>query len=60
MKVIIVMCFILFYYTLELMFPLYLIFHVKVYSLFPLTSKVCTRIFIYKLIPYQQGCVLSF
>jgi hypothetical protein len=25
--------------TLELMFPLYLIFHVKVYSLFPLTSK---------------------
>jgi hypothetical protein len=41
------------------MFPLYLIFHVKVYSFYLSLVRVCTKIFIYKLIPYQQGCVLS-
>jgi hypothetical protein len=41
------------------MFFLYLIFHVKVYSFYLSLVKVCTKIFIYKLIPYQQGCVLS-
>jgi hypothetical protein len=42
------------------MFSLYLIFHVKVYSFFLSPVRVCTKIFIYKLIPYQQGCALSF
>jgi hypothetical protein len=41
------------------MFFLYLIFHVKVYSFYLSLVKVCTRIFIYKLILYQQGCALS-
>jgi hypothetical protein len=41
------------------MFPLYLIFHVKVYSFYLSLVRVSTKIFIYKLIPYQQGCVLS-
>jgi hypothetical protein len=40
------------------MFPLYLLFHVKVYSFYLSLARVCLRIFIYKLIPYQQGCVL--
>jgi hypothetical protein len=47
------------HHTLELMFPLYLIFHVKVYSFYLSLVRVCTEIFIYKLIPYHQGCVLS-
>jgi hypothetical protein len=58
MRVIIDMCFIL-PHTLELMFPLYLIFHVKVYSFYLSLVRVCSKIFIYKLIPYQQGCALS-
>jgi hypothetical protein len=41
------------------MFPLYLIFHVKVYSFYLSLVRVCSKIFIYNLIPYQQGCVLS-
>jgi hypothetical protein len=41
------------------MFPLYLILHVKVYSFYLSLVRVCTKIFIYKLFPYQQGCVLS-
>jgi hypothetical protein len=41
------------------MFLLCLIFHVKVYSFYLSLVRVCTKIFIYKLIPYQQGCVLS-
>jgi hypothetical protein len=41
------------------MVPLYLIFHVKVYPFYLSLVRVRTRIFIYKFIPYQQGCVLS-
>jgi hypothetical protein len=41
----------LFYYPFELMFPLYLIFHVKVYSCYYSLVRVCTKIFIYTLIP---------
>jgi hypothetical protein len=41
------------------MFPLYLIFHVKVYPFYLSLVRVCTKKFIYKLIAYQQGCVLS-
>jgi hypothetical protein len=41
------------------MFPLYLIFHVKVYPFYLSLIRVCTKVFIYKLIPYQQECVLS-
>jgi hypothetical protein len=41
------------------MVPLYLIFHVKVYPVYLSLVRVCTKIFINKLIPYQQGCVLS-
>jgi hypothetical protein len=52
-------CGLLFYCTLELMFFLYLIFHVKVYSFYLSLVKVCTKIFIFQLIPYQQGCALS-
>jgi NADH:ubiquinone oxidoreductase subunit 3 (subunit A) len=37
------------------MFLLYLLFHVEVLFLLPLTSKGVNKIFIYKLIPYQQG-----
>jgi hypothetical protein len=40
------LCVSFFYYTLELMFLLYLLFYVEVLFLLPLTSKVCTRIFI--------------
>jgi hypothetical protein len=45
-------------YPFGLMFPLYLIFHVKVYSFYFSLVRVCTKIFIYKLILYQQGGVL--
>jgi hypothetical protein len=41
------------------MFPLYLIFHVKVYSFYFSLVRVCTKKLFYKLIPYQQGGVLS-
>jgi hypothetical protein len=41
------------------MFPLYLIFHVKVYFFYLSLVRVCTKIFTYKLNPYQQGCVLN-
>jgi hypothetical protein len=54
-----VICGLFFYCTLELMFFLYLIFHVKVYSFYLSLVKVCTKLFIYKLISYQQGCVHS-
>jgi hypothetical protein len=46
-------CGLFFYYTLELMLFLYLLFHVKVYSFYLSLVKGCTKIFIYKLIPYQ-------
>jgi hypothetical protein len=54
-----VICGLFFYCTLELMFFLYLIFHVKGCSFYLSLVKVCIKIFIYKLIPYWQGCALS-
>jgi hypothetical protein len=41
------------------MFLLCLLFHVEVLFLLPLSIKGVNKIFIYKLIPYEQGRFLS-
>jgi hypothetical protein len=58
MKVIIYICFILLLHT-WINVPFILDISCEGLSLLPLTSKGVYKIFIYKLIPYQQGCVLS-